>query len=121
MRGLYTEKTRKTGVPQREYRNVIGSEMTVHHATEEAFVSWTLRCAKRENQDLSVLVTRGAKPEAREPESPRPEARKPEVRGRSVSAQDRGVSARSQPEVCVIREVAKPFTQHNTVIAPPAH
>ena len=64
VRGLYTEKTRKAGVPQREYRKVFGSEMTVHHVTGEPFVSWTLRCAKRENQDLSVLVTRGAKPEA---------------------------------------------------------
>ena len=42
-------------------------------------------------------------------ESPRRESPRSEVR-------DRGVSARSQPEVCVTHEVAKQFVQHNTVI-----
>ena len=84
----------------------------------EPFMRWTLRCAKRENQDLSVLVTRGASARGARARGPRPEARcpRPEVRGPRSEVRDRGVSARSQPEVCVTREVAKQFIQHNTVI-----
>ena len=48
-------------LPIRTVHLVFDSERTVHHATGDPFVSWTLRCAKRENQDLSVLVTRGAR------------------------------------------------------------
>ena len=99
---------RKAGVPREvcgSDRNVLpirivhlvfGSERTVHHATGDPFVSWTLRCAKRENQDLSVLVTRGARARGARARGarargarargarargPRPEAREPEVRG----------------------------------------
>jgi hypothetical protein len=105
-------------LPIRTVHLVFDSERTVHHATGDPFVSWTLRCAKRENQDLSVLVTRGASARGARARGPRPEARcpRPEVRGPRSEVRDRGVSARSQPEVCVTREVAKQFIQHNTVI-----
>ena len=112
---------RKAGVPREvcdSDRNVLpirtvhlmfDSERTVHHATGDPFVSWTLRCAKRENQDLSVLVTRGASARGARARGPSPEARCPrsEVRGPRSEVRDRSVSARSQPEVCVTREVAK--------------
>ena len=49
----------------------------------EPFMRWTLRCAKRENQDLSVLVTRGAR------------ARGARARGtRAQGARARGARAR---------------------------
>ena len=107
-------------LPIRTVHLVFDSERTVDHATGDPFVSWTLRCAKRENQDLSVLVTRGASARGARARGPRPEARgprrevqgpRPEIRGRG-----RGVSARSQPEVCVTREVAKQLIQHSTDI-----
>jgi hypothetical protein len=121
---------RKAGVPRevcdsdrnvfpiRTVHLVFDSERTVQDATGDPFVSWTLRCAKRETQDLSVLVTRGASARGARARGPRPEARcpRPEVRGPRSEVRDRGVSARSQPEVCVTREVAKQFIQHNTVI-----
>ena len=108
----------RSPLPIRTVHLVFDSERTVHHATGDPFVSWTLRCAKRENQDLSVLVTRGASARGARARGPRPEARgpMPEVRGPRSEVRDRGVSARSQPEVCVTREVAKQFIQHNTVI-----
>jgi hypothetical protein len=43
--------------------------------TGEPFVSRPLRCAKRETQDLSVLVTRGARARGARARGPRPEAR----------------------------------------------
>ena len=104
---------RKAGVPRevcdsdrnvfpiRTVHLVFDSERTVQHATGDPFVSWTLRCAKRENQDLSVLVTRGAS------------ARGARARGPRSEVRDCGVSARSQPKVCVTREVANKYSRES--------
>ena len=77
-------------LPIRTVHLVFGSERTVHHATGDPFVSWTLRCAKRENQDLSVLVTRGASARGARARGPRPEARGPRSEARGPRSEVRG-------------------------------
>ena len=100
-------------LPIRTVHLVFGSERTVHHATGDPFVSWTLRCAKRETQDLSVLVTRGARARGARARGPRPEARGARARGPRSEVRDCGVSARSQPKVCVTREVANKYSRES--------
>ena len=81
------------------------------------------------NQDLSVLVTRGARARgarargarargarARGARARGARARGPRCESPRSEARDRGVGARSQPEVCVTHDVAKKCIQHNTII-----
>ena len=100
-------------LPIRTVHLVFDSERTVQHATGDPFVSWTLRCAKRETQDLSVLVTRGARARGARARGPRPEARGARARGPRSEVRDCGVSARSQPKVCVTREVANKYSRES--------
>ena len=100
-------------LPIRTVHLVFDSERTVHHATGDPFVSWTLRCAKRETQDLSVFVTRGARARGARARGPRPEARGARARGPRSEVRDCGVSARSQPKVCVTREVANKYSRES--------
>ena len=81
--------------------------------TGEPFVSRPLRCAKRETQDLPVLVTRGARARGARARGPRPEARGARARGPRSEVRDCGVSARSQPKVCVTREVANKYSRES--------
>ena len=61
-------------------------------------------------QDLSVLVTQGARARGVRVRGPRPEARGARARGPRSEVRDCGVSARSQPKVCVTREVANKYS-----------
>ena len=69
-------------------------------------------------QDLSVLVTRGARARGVRARGPRPEARGARARGPRSEFRDRGVSARSQPEVCVTREVANEYSWESILYLP---
>ena len=62
---------------------------------------------------LSVLVTRGARARGARARGPRPEARGASARGPRSEVRDCGVSARSQPKVCVTREVANKYSRES--------